>query len=107
MKLTSTNYSRDNFLKKWLQVILCRAYFDWQRLDLLFSRYRILKRRIAWLIGRWAIASDDVKLSPLIWEILSGLLSGQVENTDTVVHLSAIVALRQCADVSAFSDQKT
>jgi hypothetical protein len=96
-------YWKDNLHRRSLQANLCRFFILIILCGYSFTeiRYRILKRRIAWLIGRWVHASDDMKPSQLVWQILTGLLSGQAGNTDTVVQLSVIVALKQCVDVGA------
>ncbi|KAF9268117.1 ARM repeat-containing protein [Marasmius fiardii PR-910] len=58
----------------------------------------ILKRRIAWLLGKLMYDScvdpNDVK----IWEILVYLLGDRSEGTDTVVRLTAAAAIREGID---------
>ena len=63
-------------------------------------RYPIIKRRIAWLIGKWVSESCYTPKDPKIWEILVHLLQDHDVGTDTVVRLTATIALRECVDVS-------
>lgn len=62
--------------------------------------FPIIKRRIAWLIGKWVSDSCTSPNNPLIWEILTHLLTVRGEGTDLVVRLTAAMALRECVDVS-------
>ncbi|KAF8974448.1 armadillo-type protein [Flammula alnicola] len=52
--------------------------------------YPIIKRRIAWLIGKW------------MWEILVHLLQDRGSGSDAVVRLTAASALRECVDAVSF-----
>ncbi|KAF5321876.1 hypothetical protein D9619_000809 [Psilocybe cf. subviscida] len=64
--------------------------------------YPIIKRRIAWLIGKWV--SDDC-LHPSntkIWDILVHLLQDRGAGSDAVVRLTAATALRECVDSTGF-----
>ncbi|TDL29402.1 ARM repeat-containing protein [Rickenella mellea] len=65
--------------------------------------YPIIKRRIAWDLGRW-VSEDCTSPSrnPRIWEVLVFLLRDRGTGTDTVVHLTAAVALRDCIDANSF-----
>ncbi|ESK94397.1 importin 11 [Moniliophthora roreri MCA 2997] len=62
----------------------------------------ILKRRIAWLLGK--LMSDDCidPNNPRIWEILVHLLGDRGEGTDAVVRLTAGVAIREGVDTLEF-----
>ncbi|KDQ20506.1 hypothetical protein BOTBODRAFT_309717 [Botryobasidium botryosum FD-172 SS1] len=64
--------------------------------------YRILKRRIAWVIGKWISEECAPANSPKVWEVLLYLLQ---DTSDVVVRLSAAVALRECVDTTSFSEE--
>ena len=64
------------------------------------SRYPIIKRRIAWLIGKWISESCYTPKDPKVWETLVHLLQDRDVGSDTVVRLTAATALRECVDVS-------
>jgi len=59
----------------------------------------ILKRRIAWVLGKWMSEQCVDPNNPLIWRILVHLLGDRQPGTDTVVRLTAAVALREGVDV--------
>lgn len=60
--------------------------------------YPIIKRRIAWLIGKW-VSEDCASLNdPRIWEVLVHLLKDRGPGTDSVVRLTAAMALKECLD---------
>lgn len=62
--------------------------------------YRLVKRRIAWLLGKWhADDSGQVQTNPLVWQILLALLTDRSPASDLVVRLSASAALYQCLEV--------
>jgi hypothetical protein len=64
--------------------------------------YRILKRRIGWVLGK---SAPEEELSPgiepaaKIWELLSILLQDRSESSDIAVRLSAALAIRERTDV--------
>jgi len=60
-------------------------------------RYTIIKRRLAWLIGKWISEECGTPNDPKLWDVLSFLLSHEA---DTVVRLTAAAALRECVGVS-------
>ncbi|KAJ7276541.1 armadillo-type protein [Mycena haematopus] len=60
--------------------------------------YAILKRRIAWLLGKWASESCISPSNNLVWEILILLL----KDADSVVRFTAAVSLRECIDTIEF-----
>ncbi|KAL0067569.1 hypothetical protein AAF712_005284 [Marasmius tenuissimus] len=62
----------------------------------------ILKRRIAWLLGKFMCESCLNPNNPKIWEILVHLLGDRGEGTDTVVRLTAAVAIREGVDTLEF-----
>ncbi|RDB22808.1 Importin-11 [Hypsizygus marmoreus] len=64
--------------------------------------YPIIKRRIAWVIGKWVSESCTSPNNPRIWEILVYLLKDRGPGTDAVVRLTAAVALKECLDTVDF-----
>lgn len=64
--------------------------------------YPIIKRRIAWLIGKWIGDECSPADNPKIWEVLVHLLKDRGQGTDVVVRLTAAIALRECVDVRRF-----
>ncbi|KAK7470477.1 hypothetical protein VKT23_001903 [Stygiomarasmius scandens] len=65
----------------------------------------ILKRRIAWVLGKWMSEQCVDPNNPLIWRILVHLLGDRQPGTDTVVRLTAAVALREGVDTLEFDLQ--
>ncbi|KIY74164.1 ARM repeat-containing protein [Cylindrobasidium torrendii FP15055 ss-10] len=63
--------------------------------------YPIIKRRIAWLIGKWTQVAKNPNV-PVCWQTLVHLLSNRGPGTDTVVRLTAGMALRECVDTTNF-----
>lgn len=61
--------------------------------------YRIIKRRIAWVIGKWHALHTSPSSNPQVWEILLHLMKDHGPSSDPVVRFSASEALRQCIDV--------
>jgi hypothetical protein len=84
------------------------------------SRLRILKRRLAWLIGEWASIEAEPTANPdgsgntgayatvvkqdLVWQILVHLLNERGETTDKAVQLSAALAIKKSVDVRPQSE---
>ncbi|KAJ2920088.1 hypothetical protein MD484_g369, partial [Candolleomyces efflorescens] len=66
-------------------------------------RFPIIKRRIAWLIGKWVSDQCSSPNNPRIWEILVHLLKDRSTGTDTVVRLTAAKAVKECVDTLEFS----
>jgi hypothetical protein len=60
----------------------------------------ILKRRMAWLLGKWMAEDCAEPNNPLVWQILVHLVGARGNGTDPVVRLTAAVALREGVDVS-------
>ncbi|OJT10170.1 Importin-11 [Trametes pubescens] len=64
--------------------------------------YAIVKRRIAWLLGKLVsdecIAANNAKL----WQVLVHLLQDQGPGSDAVVRLTAAIAIRECVDSLKF-----
>ncbi|KAI6130399.1 ARM repeat-containing protein [Pisolithus croceorrhizus] len=66
------------------------------------NSFPIIKRRIAWLIGRWIGDMGTPATDPILWEVLIHLLSDRGEGTDAVVRFTAANALRECVDTVSF-----
>ncbi|KAJ2930226.1 hypothetical protein H1R20_g6892, partial [Candolleomyces eurysporus] len=66
-------------------------------------KFPIIKRRIAWLIGKWVSEQCSSPNNPRIWEILVHLLKDRSDGTDTVVRLTAANAVKDCVDTLEFS----
>jgi hypothetical protein len=71
------------------------------------SSYPIIKRRIAWLIGKWIGDMNSTPNNPRIWEVLVHLLADRGPGTDAVVRLAAAEAIRQCVDVCFLTPSRT
>ncbi|KAF7332027.1 Importin N-terminal domain-containing protein [Mycena kentingensis (nom. inval.)] len=65
--------------------------------------YPIIKRRIAWLLGKLVSADSCISPThPVLWQILVHLLGDRGSGTDSVVRLTAALALRECLDTLEF-----
>lgn len=64
--------------------------------------YRIIKRRIAWLFGRWFSESSISTSKAKVYEVLVQLMQSQGEGSDAVVRLTAATALKDCVDVGLY-----
>ena len=65
------------------------------------NSYPIVKRRIAWLLGK-LISDECLKANnQSLWQVLVHLLQDQGEGSDAVVRLTAAIAIRECVDVRA------
>nr|GAT59975.1 predicted protein [Mycena chlorophos] len=65
--------------------------------------YPIIKRRIAWLLGKLISADSCVSVNnPLLWQIFVHLLRDTGPGSDVVVRLTAALALRECVDTLEF-----
>lgn len=62
-------------------------------------QYSLIKRRIAWMVGKWMSSDSASPNDPNVWGLLVGLMQGGVPGTDPVVRLTAAVALKECLDV--------
>ncbi|KAJ7507960.1 armadillo-type protein [Mycena galericulata] len=60
--------------------------------------YPIIKRRIAWLLGKWVSEDCTSPRNDLLWKVLIHLLS----DADAVVRFTATFALRECIDTLEF-----
>ncbi|KAG6903497.1 hypothetical protein C0995_005520 [Termitomyces sp. Mi166 len=65
-------------------------------------RYPLIKRRIAWLIGKWVSDTCAKPNNPKLWEVLVHLLKDRGQGTDYVVRLTAVVAIKECLDTLEF-----
>jgi len=61
--------------------------------------YPIIKRRIAWLLGKLVSEQCSAPNNPKVWETLVHLLSDRGSGSDAVVRLTAATALRECVNV--------
>ncbi|KAJ7129521.1 armadillo-type protein [Mycena epipterygia] len=64
--------------------------------------YPIIKRRIAWLLGKLSSESCTSPNNARLWDVLIHLLSTRGPGTDSVVRLTAAIALRECIDTLEF-----
>lgn len=69
----------------------------------LLASYPIIKRRIAWLIGKWISNECSSPNNPTVWEILVYLMQDRGPGTDAVVRLTAAITLKECVDVRLYS----
>jgi hypothetical protein len=68
------------------------------------ASHRILKRRLAWLIGEWVSSDEECAKLPLVWQILVHLLAERGESSDMAVRLTAAIAFKNCVDVRPIQD---
>ncbi|KAL1914641.1 uncharacterized protein VTP21DRAFT_8052 [Calcarisporiella thermophila] len=61
------------------------------------QNYRILRRRIAWMIGKWISVKISKVIRPQVYTMLLRLISPETE-PDLVVRLTAVTALRSSID---------
>jgi hypothetical protein len=80
---------------------------------------RILKRRLAWVIGEWTSIEAEAQVDPMgqgaeapyativkldiVWQILIHLLTHQGEDSDVAVRLSTALAIKSSIDVGVCS----
>lgn len=92
---------------------LCRS----GRRDGTDDRLRILKRRLAWVIGEWTSIEAEAHVDPMgqgaapyativkldiVWQILIHLLTHQGEDSDVAVRLSTALAIKSSIDVGGW-----
>jgi hypothetical protein len=65
--------------------------------------YPIIKRRIAWLLGKLVSEQCCAPNNPRVWETLVHLLRDRGSGSDAVVRLTAATALRECVNVCLVS----
>ena len=87
---------RHNLLISVLQVLL-------QELRVKESNYRILRRRVVWLLGKWIGVKLSVDLRPLIYDTVLGLME---PSEDLVIRLSSAVTLRSALDDFEFNAEQ-
>lgn len=75
---------------------LCEFHRDAQ----LTGRHRILKRRVAWVIGQWVGSEEECAKLEIVWQILIHLLAERGESSDMAVNLTAAISVKECVDVS-------
>ncbi|KAJ7178998.1 armadillo-type protein [Mycena filopes] len=80
----------------WIQTTLAEEVLKTDQM------YPIIKRRIAWLIGKLVSDSCVSPTNDLVWKILIHLLKDRKPGTDSVVRLTAALALRECIDTLEF-----
>lgn len=61
--------------------------------------HRILKRRVAWLIGQWVGSDEECAKLDIVWQLLIHLLSERGASTDLAVNLTAANSVRECVDL--------
>jgi len=66
------------------------------------NSFRIVKRRIAWIVGKWHVNQIQGSSKTQVWEVLRHLIKDRGASSDPVVRLSAAEALRECVDVTIF-----
>ncbi|KAJ7590824.1 armadillo-type protein [Mycena floridula] len=67
--------------------------------------FPIIKRRIAWLIGKWVLEGCAAPNNPLVWETLGYLMTDRQQGTDVVVRLTAAVAMGECVKAIEFEPE--
>ncbi|ORX36457.1 armadillo-type protein [Kockovaella imperatae] len=60
---------------------------------------RILKRRLAWLIGQWVQSEEECAQLDILWQILVHLLSERGESSDRAVNLAAVTSIKESVDL--------
>ncbi|EIN10324.1 ARM repeat-containing protein [Punctularia strigosozonata HHB-11173 SS5] len=60
--------------------------------------YPIIKRRIAWVIGKFVADQCVPAKDPKIWDVLVHLLEDRQAGTDSVVRLTAAIAIQEAVD---------
>jgi len=63
------------------------------------TSYPIIKRRIAWMLGKLVSEQCIAPNNPKVWETLVHLLRDRGVGSDAVVRLTAATALRECVNV--------
>ncbi|PCH41237.1 ARM repeat-containing protein [Wolfiporia cocos MD-104 SS10] len=64
--------------------------------------YPILKRRIAWIVGKWISDMSYPANDARIWQVLLYLLQDRGPGSDEVVRLTAALAVKDCVDSLQF-----
>ncbi|KAF5275843.1 hypothetical protein FQR65_LT04081 [Abscondita terminalis] len=74
-----------------------------QELKINHNNYRILRRRIAWLVGNWAGIKLSLELRPVLYECIINLLSPE---EDMAVRLTSSTTLRLAVDDFEFNSEQ-
>ncbi|KAK4881631.1 hypothetical protein RN001_004950 [Aquatica leii] len=74
-----------------------------QELKIKHNNYRILRRRITWLLGNWAGIKLSLELRPVLYECIINLLSPE---EDMAVRLTASSTLRLAVDDFEFNSEQ-
>ncbi|KAG8825707.1 hypothetical protein FRC19_010697 [Serendipita sp. 401] len=64
--------------------------------------YRIIKRRIAWLFGKWATENSISNCKDIVFQTLINLIRDRGDGSDAAVRLTAASAFRECIDSISF-----
>ncbi|KAN0097466.1 Armadillo-type fold [Tylopilus felleus] len=81
---------------------------EWMRHKLIIEagetnpNFPIIKRRIAWLIGKWVHDMCTPASDPVVWEILVHLLQDSSSGSHDIVRYTAADAIRECVDTVSF-----
>lgn len=74
-----------------------------QELKVRHNNYRIIRRRIAWLLGNWAGIKLSLELRPILYDCIINLLSAE---EDMAVRLTASTTLRLAIDDFEFNSEQ-
>ncbi|XP_050400869.1 importin-11 [Patella vulgata] len=74
-----------------------------QELQIKHFQYRIIRRRVIWLIGQWVGVKMSVNLRPMLYEIILSLLS---KDEDLAVRLEAAQCLKTAVDDFEFKTEQ-
>ncbi|RDX55688.1 ARM repeat-containing protein [Lentinus brumalis] len=78
--------------QQWLEVSLVAEAQETNQ------NYPIVKRRIAWLLGKLVADECLTANNQQLWQVLVHLLQDQGPGSDAVVRLTAAIAIRECVD---------
>ncbi|WVQ92143.1 hypothetical protein IAS59_005951 [Cryptococcus gattii] len=94
------NVPREN---KVIEPAMLKLLSETQRMGSWISQekplHRIIKRRVAWLIGEWMSGDEESAKLHIVWQLLLHLLSERGDASDRAVNLSAAVAIKECVDL--------
>uniref|UniRef100_A0A8D8V4U8 Importin-11 n=1 Tax=Cacopsylla melanoneura TaxID=428564 RepID=A0A8D8V4U8_9HEMI len=74
-----------------------------QELAMKHNNYRIIRKRVVWLLGNWSNVKFSSELRPLLYEELLPLMGPE---EDLVVRLSACKAFKMCVDDFEFNTEQ-
>jgi hypothetical protein len=69
------------------------------------SNYKVLRRRVAILIGQWVVVKIDVAHRPLVYQIFQHLLNPRDETNDQVVRVTAAKEFQMAVNEFGFSPE--